>query len=268
MGMLLGFASDSPTAVITFAYSGRLSRMLTWDTSRDEFSPSTWLKGALGLHDVSADGEYAAYEVIAHHRQPGSYLAVCRPPYLTALFFWPVSYNGWRDVSFSNGDLRVLGIARDSSHWGGRDEWREPRITEGCPFNIVYVPWSEVEGDHNGYGPFEGERVERERARKGYAIARARYGSIIDANETWSNRVDLILSLFPEARELVEAEELKRLSWDNSGRPILWNWQGKIARVTDERPEGYILADLTGREFEERQPPEWARSWTLLRDPA
>lgn len=93
-------ASDAALAVVVARYSNSKSRMLLWETDRDVFHPGQWLKGGIKLLDVSADGQYVAYHVTAPSRKVDYYIAVSKPPFLTALFFRPVTVVGGGTGSF------------------------------------------------------------------------------------------------------------------------------------------------------------------------
>ena len=69
-----------------------------WDTQRDAFEPGQWFRGRLypGKCDLSPDGRllvYFAGKFRPYEQERGygqTWIAVSRPPYLTALALWPV----------------------------------------------------------------------------------------------------------------------------------------------------------------------------------
>lgn len=84
-------ARHSPIAVI-FRRGPSKSVLLTrWDTSNDSFEYGQWLKGRIYERrcDLSPDGDLLLY-FAANHKPPyGSWSAISRPPFLTALVMWP-----------------------------------------------------------------------------------------------------------------------------------------------------------------------------------
>jgi hypothetical protein len=73
-------------------------RMIRWDTKGDLFVPGQWLHATVSEFDLdlSADGDKLIYFAAAHRpwAEHPIWTAVSRPPYFTALAFWPYSH-GW-----------------------------------------------------------------------------------------------------------------------------------------------------------------------------
>ena len=66
-------------------------RLTKWDLTDDSFEPGQWFKGRIYERrcDLSPSGKKLVY-FAANHKPPfGSWSAVSRPPYLTALALWP-----------------------------------------------------------------------------------------------------------------------------------------------------------------------------------
>ncbi len=84
-------ARKSPKAVIFRRGPSKQVLLISWDTSTDAFKHGQWFKGRIYERrcDLSPDGELLLY-FAANHRPPyGSWSAISKPPYLTALALWP-----------------------------------------------------------------------------------------------------------------------------------------------------------------------------------
>jgi hypothetical protein len=84
-------ARRSPVAVIFRRGPSKNVLLIRWDTSRDTFEHGQWLKGRIYERrcDLSPDGDLLLY-FAANYKQPyGSWTAISRPPYLTAVAMWP-----------------------------------------------------------------------------------------------------------------------------------------------------------------------------------
>jgi hypothetical protein len=133
-------ASDAALAVVVARYSNSKSRMLLWETDRDVFHPGQWLKGGIELLDVSADGQYVAYYVTAPSRPVDYYIAISKPPFLTALFLRPVSMvSGGIGYFRPEGGFFWAGMPQEGSWVPGHPEYGYTRTEPGCPFEIGQV---------------------------------------------------------------------------------------------------------------------------------
>jgi hypothetical protein len=65
--------------------------LLTWDTATDAVTPGQWFKGRIYEHrcDLSPSGDKLVYFAAKHRGPYGTWTAVSRPPWLTALALWP-----------------------------------------------------------------------------------------------------------------------------------------------------------------------------------
>src|SRR5689334_3590633 len=88
-------AADAPVAVVCEAFSQRLSRMFLWNLADDVFTAGQMLKGAATALDISNDGKYLLYHVSASSTKGNNWTCVSKPPYFTALAFFPW-YDSWR----------------------------------------------------------------------------------------------------------------------------------------------------------------------------
>jgi hypothetical protein len=84
-------ARDGGSAVIFRRGPSKLVQLLKWDLHTDEVTPGQWFKGRIYERrcDLSPDGELLVYFAAKHTGPLGTWTAVSRPPYLTALALWP-----------------------------------------------------------------------------------------------------------------------------------------------------------------------------------
>ncbi|MGI9381994.1 MAG: hypothetical protein ACR2PO_02480 [Methyloligellaceae bacterium] len=72
--------------------------LIRWTLESDRFEIGQWLKGRIFVRrcDLSPDGQKLVYFAMDYRRPVGCWTAVSKPPYLTALAFWPKgnSYGG------------------------------------------------------------------------------------------------------------------------------------------------------------------------------
>ena len=84
-------ARNAATAVIFRRGPTRHVRMLKWDLRNDKIEPGQWIEARVHVErcDLSPDGELVACFVASYRRTPGTWTAISRPPYFTALAVWP-----------------------------------------------------------------------------------------------------------------------------------------------------------------------------------
>ncbi len=95
-------ASEAPIGVVIASYAARHSQMYLWNTDTDEFTAGQFLKGRSYVQSISADGVYVAYSADTLSRRVWSFHAVSKPPYYTALAFFP-THHLWPGTSASVG---------------------------------------------------------------------------------------------------------------------------------------------------------------------
>lgn len=250
-------ASDAPRAVIVANYGERSSRMILWETDRDVFHPGQWLKAAIRLLDVSPDGRFVAYYVAAPYRAVQSYIAVSKPPFLTALFFRPVSSLDDYGATFdAKGGFLWQGVPENGSRLPDHPEYGEGRIEPNPPFNIERV---------EDFSNVECPSWEREAARLS-SIPTTEWRGLITEEmllRPWKE-VGVRLSLdqlYPRTPPYAfEHSSLWRANWDHQGRLIVTDRRG-VSVYREESFEPVELLDLTQTTWSFMPPPEWARRW-------
>jgi hypothetical protein len=89
---IYGFiARKARVAVLLRRGPSKQVRLLRWNLETDAIEPGQWLKGRIYERrcDLSPDGNLFAYFAAKHRGPVSSWTAVCRPPMLTALSFFP-----------------------------------------------------------------------------------------------------------------------------------------------------------------------------------
>jgi len=89
-------ARDEPRAILFRRGPYWRIQLICWDTSTDKFEPGQWFKGRIHERrcDLSPDGRLLVYFAFTANRSKrpdydsGTWTAVSRPPYLTALARW------------------------------------------------------------------------------------------------------------------------------------------------------------------------------------
>jgi hypothetical protein len=84
-------AREAPVAVVFRRGPSRQVQLIEWNTANDTFEPGQWFKGRIYERrcDLSPSGKHLIY-FAANHKPPyGTWTAVSRPPFLTALALWP-----------------------------------------------------------------------------------------------------------------------------------------------------------------------------------
>ena len=84
-------ARKAPRAVIFRRGPSRQVRLISWNLEDDSFEGGQWLKGRIYERraDLSPSGRFLVYFAGDQKPPHWTWTAVSRPPYLTALAFWP-----------------------------------------------------------------------------------------------------------------------------------------------------------------------------------
>lgn len=127
-----GVGPDSHQGVVIASYSGRHSRMWTWDIHTLKILGYQDIKARVELLDVSPDGRYAAYYAESH---AGSehYIAICRPPYFKALWIQSVFHLHWHRFWFGPGQWVAEYQDTEAMPWHKVFNHK----VDGCPSSIV-----------------------------------------------------------------------------------------------------------------------------------
>lgn len=260
------FARSAPVGVIIRRGPSRQVRVILWRTDTDTFEAGQWLKGRIYGERVSLspDGNLMAYFAMdaravrtrrakAEDGSKGSWIALSRPPYLTALAIWFLG-DTWGGYSSFFGN-RSLGV---SIHY---DLEQDLPIPEG--FQISRISRHHDVLKDRGWKERSWAVLMNPRYRKPL-----RNTSIFLEFEPWyrklglanrKSRFWLINSETRQSREL----DCQYAEVDPHGRLVVLN-EGKVfaAAVQEDltfAPEE--MADLNEMRFQPLPPPDWARQW-------
>lgn len=91
----LFFARDAETAVILRQGPSEVFRMILWNVAKDTFEEGQWVKHKVYVDscDLSPDGRHFLYFALDGKwgsKAKGSFTAISRPPFFTALALYPV----------------------------------------------------------------------------------------------------------------------------------------------------------------------------------
>lgn len=134
-------ARKSPLAVIFRRGPSAQVLTLMWDTSDDTIRRGQWFRGRIYERrcDLSPSGEKLIYFAAKHRPPYGTWTAVSRPPYLTALALWPKG-DAWGGGGLFTNE-RTIELNHPASQCALAPEFRLPK-------SISVVP----HGKHSGAG--------------------------------------------------------------------------------------------------------------------
>lgn len=121
----LFFARDVPQAVILRQGPSKVYRMILWNTDNDTFEDGQWLCHKV-YHErccLSADGKHFLYFAANWKKSgdiKGSYTAISRPPYFTALVLYPQGDTWGGGGVFVGNDLYIVNTYPDTKDIIGR----------------------------------------------------------------------------------------------------------------------------------------------------
>ncbi|HLO98253.1 MAG TPA: hypothetical protein VK171_06635 [Fimbriimonas sp.] len=126
--MSLAVAKEAPIAVVCVIMRVGLTRVYQWNLETDEWTPGQFVKADAEVIDISPDGKYFSYVAYSHYRKVNRYACVAKPPYFTALAFFPTDESR-SGITFEDGNELVVSSQNLS--------WLEDRIESDCPFTIT-----------------------------------------------------------------------------------------------------------------------------------
>jgi hypothetical protein len=261
--------------------------LITWNTSDDTFQYGQWLKGRIYERrcDLSPSGQLLLY-FAANYREPyRSWSALSRPPFLTALVFWPKG-DGWGGGGQLLSENQIALNHRDG----------EMNLAEGCSL----PKWLTVTqfGRHPGRGeddPVWPERLKRD----GWKLVsypsstkndyRAKVWIEFESpikwrkpNPKWPKRYALEMAVtglkerdgawYLTEHSITREGKQDRIGrsdwadWSHSG-DLLFAMDGCLYRVPCKRgvlaplEDAAKVADFSELKFENREAPPEARRW-------
>jgi hypothetical protein len=277
-------ARNAPVAVIFRRGPTRFVRMLRWDLRTDKIVPGQWVNARVHVarSDISPDGELVASFVASYRKMPGTWTAISRPPYFTALAVWPKGDTwGGGGLFVSNSHfLLAHSTARSNSdidEFKLMDGFTLPKRFRVQPLDRhSTVPESEVEEArmvlsgwrfvqryvwHYGLSEFaepeimarpldnpKAPRFELRRFRTSFEIRRAEVHDLVGGTQRDLGRVDW-----------VDADPKGDVLWSKGG--CLFRLSGPARRAMDIHAEPELVADLNDMTFEAIEAPKKALRW-------
>ncbi len=102
-------ARAARTAVVLRRGPTKQVRMLLWNLATDEITPGQWLSGRIYEErcGISPDGALVVYFAGKFKTKLGTFTAVSRPPFFTALALWPEG-STWGGGGFFESDRKLI----------------------------------------------------------------------------------------------------------------------------------------------------------------
>ena len=129
------FAHEAPLGVIFREGPPRRIRLILWHTDTDTFELGHWFLGQIDFHSLSPDGELLLYAAYKWHQkwengESKAWVAISKPPYLTALALWPISLGRGGAAFLDNQTVELR---------GSLSVWSEPHP------NYPLAPWLKIQ---------------------------------------------------------------------------------------------------------------------------
>lgn len=268
-------ASAARTAVVLRRGPSKSVQMLRWDLSTDEVLEGQWLKGRVHEHrcDVSPDGRLFLYFGAKYTSAVDTFTAICRPPYFTALAYWPSSGSYGGGGRFANNRTVILDsygmTAQRSSHPVLPDSFtimpaldfastHPVRATDLRLRGWVVRPGAASDSDRRARHEAKANPIDR-----GLVLDRGVCTG--EGSLGYRYRID---DMTGTARSGT-TEELGCLDWadwDHDGSLLLAK-DGRLSRrplrdvINQTWLEMTEVADLRHNAFTPVAPPQWARRW-------
>lgn len=262
-------AREAPVAVILRRGPSKWVRLIRWDMETDTFEPGQWLHGRIPQCDLSPDGRYLAYfaDDFRPHRHSEAWIAISRPPYLTALALWKTQAAfGYSPIFLNRRTLLLSGDPPDEGTIPGG--WRVTgseglfpaeqaqlhRIREGMEGWDIRPNWMRGRGMlvHSWTGTPAQCEVELGQ----YFLVPTALRSSRPAGERPMPAAEASMI------EVSPLAEGSRYYFDH-GRRLVYTRYGQLWRATISRgrPKHEQLADFNGMGPESVLPPAWACRW-------
>lgn len=271
-------AREAPVGVILRRGPSKLVELIKWHTDTDTFERGQWFKGRINEYcsDLSPDGSHLIYlaekSPIDHVFDPDwftSWTAVSRPPWLTAVAFWP-----GRSRSFGGGGLfldnQTVLVGPHSADLSSPNARKPPELVVLTqPYLHIYTARLEA----SGWRPKPivqtltssvADPLEKRKS----LIWEKDDPAMMRTVEMYWNRTSKLLK---HSYALIDRRNGRRIplegafwaDWDRKGR-LVFTRDGKVC-AGDFDVEGQMvpreLADFNGDRFEAREAPAWAREW-------
>lgn len=293
-------ARSAPIGVILRRGPTRWVQVLKWRTDTDEFEAGQWFRGRIYERrcDLSPDGAFFVYFAAKFNRMlprisflrtliqkmssvpvtdsyEGTWTAVSRPPYLTALALWP------KGDCWAGGGL----FETSTNLWLNHGKWEAKPHRDHQPkgFTVEHNPraggedypvwsrrmardnWSRVQKGSYPYTRDGGWRTERPEIWERIGPdgqTRLRYQhDAIDFDVPGGQYIESFTLLRAGLPDL-SIEGARWAEWDQAGR-LVFVREGNIfaAELNGETLSETLLIDLNPNKPHRMKAPEWATNW-------
>jgi hypothetical protein len=277
-------ARAAPVGVILRRGPSKQVLLLKWQLGSDTLEPGQWFKGRIYERrcDLSPSGALFLY-FAAKHRPPfGTWTAISKPPYLTALALWPKG-NAW-----GGGGVLESEFAIALNHRPGEDELAagfqlrrrmrvtsfgaDPGLGEDFPIYDALLSrrgWTQVDPGDAPKPKWNAQvvwlhkrpKVYERRTKSGHRL-RMQIRGIDQKGDAWY-WIDYVV----QDRHRDVLLDLPRTDWaDWDGADLVYARDGKLFRVTKKSfdsgaPAPKLIADLSDLTFEAKVAPPDAAQW-------
>ena len=256
-------------------------RLSVWHTDADSFEHGQWLRARVYERrcDVSPDGSLFVYFARGHGgprppaegRSEDSWMAICRPPWLTALALWWVGGTYWLGGCFPSGTRSVfVGGTVEAPDQGALPEWLTPtralphfdRTNEATERTIYFNRLL-----RDGWTPAQPERTDLrdtwERRSPVDGDLTLTMTHVLDMSAYGGMHVHEYVVSSAKRQDAAPLGRLTWVDWDQRGRLAIAR-NGKLAIWRPEPwPSGSLdeLADFNGQTPDPQPSPAAARLW-------
>ena len=263
--------------------------LIKWDRRKDQFELGQWFKGRIYERrcDLSPSGEMLVYFAAKHKGPIGTWTAISRPPYLTALALWP-NMGTWGGGALFESEYSLL-LNHDSLHRKLAEGFRVPARMRVHPLGgqpaggednpiyhmrLVRDGWTLKQRgsrtDYKGNAPIKWrftipqiyeKSVGR---RKAACCLQMKLRGIGERSGPWYLLDYEVLDEAGECR--LELPRTDWADWDDNG-DLLFSQGGKLFRLAwskarvGDREAAQELADFSGLRFAVKETPKRATQW-------
>lgn len=272
-------ARDHRTAVVLRRGPSDQVQLLRWYLGSDSIEPGQWLKGSVYERrcDLTPDGEQLVYFAATHRAPYGTWTAISRPPYFTALALWPKG-DAWGGGGVFESKRHLL-LNHRSTEFDLPKDFSLPKRFRVSEF-----------GTRSGWGedsPIYDHRLSRD----GWLCTNegvwhehgdeAKMRIHFDPPQTWqkscdaTDRVLVMIQVGINRRngawnvlrfELLSSngtQDLGECDWADllPDGDVIYSKAGQLLRLSAGATEAYLVSDLRENRFEPVTPTQGAMTW-------
>jgi hypothetical protein len=290
-------ARNAAVGVIFRRGPSRWVRMLKWNLRTDRIEGGQWIDARIHVErsDISPDGQLVACFAASYRRAPGTWTAISRPPYFTALAVWPKG-DSWGGGGLFASDDHFL-LWHDSHVQYGVDQFKLmdgfalPKRFRVQPFfgnspvlacdveqsRMVLSGWRFTQRGEHGKSTADSDlnyplKVPEIMTRALDDPKRPRFElhRIVDGHGPKKQGMPFRIMRAEIADTKGDARrDLGHVDWVDADRgDVLWSSGGKLFRLAGPTRKGMdiaadpkLVADLNGMTFEAIEAPRSALRW-------